>query len=776
MLPRRICFYDDAPTFGGHELMALRLVEHLASEGGCEITFIASRLNTELCRQIAAVAPQVRLLPTPYTSGRGQWLRTWLSIGPLLQLRQLLRAHRPDLLIVVQGGIALSSLGLLAGRLAGVRTVSYLPMTHDESLFAPTPLRACLRQWLVRPFYALPQCLVTISPRMAEYARGRRRGVVQVVENGIVAVPAEPGCRDAVRSALGLHDEDRLLLMVGRIEFWQKRHDLAVQALAVARARGARLHLLVVGSGPDEAALRAQVQALGLGDAVHWQAWHTDVAPFYAACDALLLPSRYEGVPLVMLEAMHAGRRIVAANVDGMADMLPPAWTFPAGDVHALADLLCAADSPADADHLQRHCELMAAQFTLAAFGKRFQQVIDEQLALACAGRQPRVTTFKVAVVEPVGGHGGMNFYDFSLCQGIVQAGAAATLFTCEKTVVRGNEGFPIERPYRGIYGPSPPWVRGLRFLWGSVKALLTARRRGHRVVHLHFFQVGPLEFFNVLFARLLGLQVVITAHDVEAFKEGLSTPMLVRWVYRAAHRVIAHSQVAQRELVQVLGIAQEKIDVILHGNYVASVPAAVTRDMARAHFGISGDKRVLVFFGQIKDVKGLDVLLRGFALARQTDPRLHLLIGGRVWKTDFSKYARIIQSHGLAPHCSLHIRYIPDAEVAYFYRCADLVVLPYLRIYQSGAVLLAMSHGSPVLVSDIAGMLEVVGDDRTGFVFRSGDPTHLAKRINEILDVPGHCAEVAQAGLRAVKERNDWARLGAQSVACYQRAMQAAN
>lgn len=382
--------------------------------------------------------------------------------------------------------------------------------------------------------------------------------------------------------------------------------------------------------------------------------------------------------------------------------------------------------------------------------------------------------TIKVAVVEPVGGHGGMNFYDFSLCQAIVKAGAAATLFTCEKTVVIGNEGFPIERPYRGIYGASPAWVRGLRFLWGSLKALSAARRQGHRVVHLHFFHVGAKEAFNVLLARVLGLQVVITAHDVEAFKEGLSVPLFVRWVYRTARRVIAHSQVAKRELVQELGVAQEKIDVIPHGNYIASVPAGVTRDMARAHFGIDNDRRVLVFFGQIKDVKGLDVLLQAFALARQTDERLHLLIGGRVWKTDFSKYAEIIERHGLGPHCSLHIRYIPDDEVAYFYRCADLVVLPYLRIYQSGAALLAMSHGSPVLVSDIEGMLEAVGDDRTGFVFRSGDPTHLAHRIVEILGVPGRCAEVAQAGLRAVTERNDWGRLGAQSLACYERALQA--
>jgi glycosyltransferase involved in cell wall biosynthesis len=181
----------------------------------------------------------------------------------------------------------------------------------------------------------------------------------------------------------------------------------------------------------------------------------------------------------------------------------------------------------------------------------------------------------------------------------------------------------------------------------------------------------------------------------------------------------------------------------------------------------------VLVFFGQIKDVKGLDVLLQGFALARQKDERLHLLIGGRVWKTDFSRYAEIIDRHGLAPHCSLHIRYIPDAEVPYFYRCADLVVLPHLRIYQSGVVLQAMSYGSAVLVSDIAGMLEAISDGATGFVFRSRDPAHLAQRIGEIFAAPGRAEAVAQAGLQMVTVRNDWTRLGEQSLACYQRALQ---
>jgi glycosyltransferase involved in cell wall biosynthesis len=383
MLPCQLVFYDDAETFGGHELMTVRLVEYLATQKKYKITFIANSLNTGLRQKLGEVVPQIELLLTSYASGRGQWVRTYFSIKPLLQLWQMIRRSNPTLLIVVQGGIALSSLGLLAGRLAGVRTVSYLPMTHDESLFAPTPFRARLRQWFVQPFYSIPDCLVTISPRMAAYANRRRRGSVRVVEKGIALPHVKPESRGAVRSALGLSHGDQLLLMIGRIEFWQKRHELAVQALAIARSRGSRAQLLIVGSGPDERGLRALVQAQGLADVVHWRNWQADVTPFYAACDVLLLPSRYEGVPLVMLEAMSVGRRILAADVDGMADMLPPSWTFPSGDPQALADSLCALDVAPDADHLTRHREMIATQHTVEAFGWRFAQVINEEVELA---------------------------------------------------------------------------------------------------------------------------------------------------------------------------------------------------------------------------------------------------------------------------------------------------------------------------------------------------------------------------------------------------------
>lgn len=66
--------------------MTLRLVEYLANQNRYDITSIASAMNSELCRRLSGVLPHIKVIQTPYTSGRGQWLRTYFSIKPLLRL------------------------------------------------------------------------------------------------------------------------------------------------------------------------------------------------------------------------------------------------------------------------------------------------------------------------------------------------------------------------------------------------------------------------------------------------------------------------------------------------------------------------------------------------------------------------------------------------------------------------------------------------------------------------------------------------------------------
>jgi len=387
---------------------------------------------------------------------------------------------------------------------------------------------------------------------------------------------------------------------------------------------------------------------------------------------------------------------------------------------------------------------------------------------------QAKAWTGAVAIIEPVGGHGGMNYYDFALCLALKTAGIEPTLYTCDKTALDPGMPFGVARVYRRIFGDDPAWRRGLRFLVGTLHALVGARIAGHRLAHFHVFQVGALELFNVALARLLLMRVVITAHDVEAFRGEWSS--IKSWVYGLADGVIAHNLVSQRELVRVLGMCSNKIHVIPHGNYLAHIEPLPATESARDKLNLPRDAQVLLFFGQIKEVKGLDLLLQALSQVKETVPEVVLLMAGKLAGQDFTKYQAQIDSLELSAHCVAHIRYIEDNEVAAYYAAADLVVLPYRRIYQSGVILMAMSYGKPVLASDLDGMKEVVDDEVTGYLFRSEDAGDLAIRIRAVLSDRAGMQRVAAQGLALMQAQYGWEDIGRLTAECYRTAMRTAD
>lgn len=374
----------------------------------------------------------------------------------------------------------------------------------------------------------------------------------------------------------------------------------------------------------------------------------------------------------------------------------------------------------------------------------------------------------RVSAIEPVGGHGGMDYYDFGLCGGLAAAGVDVVLHTCDETANPEHTGFVVRQTYSGIYGKTVAWRRGLRFIFGSFRAVLSTVLERRKVIHLHFFRVGTLALMNVLLARLMGRKVVITAHDVESFVSSLEAPFMSRMAYHLAHRVIAHNRISRNELINRLQVPAEKIAVIPHGNYLHALRPMPPVNIARERLGIPVHAKVLLFFGQIKEVKGLDILLNAMPLVLRQHPDAVLLIAGKPWKTNFAEYQAKIDELGINNACFTHIRYIPDEEVPLYYSAADLVVLPYRRIYQSGVVLMAMSYGKAVLVSDIPGMLEVVRDMDTGFVFRSGNINDLASKLDAVLYNSEILEKVALRGKQLIKKDYDWTNIGRQTKELY--------
>jgi glycosyltransferase involved in cell wall biosynthesis len=121
----------------------------------------------------------------------------------------------------------------------------------------------------------------------------------------------------ASRAAFGLKDDDIIAVAAGRLSH-QKAFDILIPALAKARG----ITLLLAGEGEDEAMLRALTLQHGVADRVQFLGWRSDVANLFAMADIVLMPSRYEGFPFVMLEALGQGAAFISARIPGPDEIL----------------------------------------------------------------------------------------------------------------------------------------------------------------------------------------------------------------------------------------------------------------------------------------------------------------------------------------------------------------------------------------------------------------------------------------------------------------------
>lgn len=141
-----------------------------------------------------------------------------------------------------------------------------------------------------------------------------------------------------------------------------------------------------------------------------------------------------------------------------------------------------------------------------------------------------------------------------------------------------------------------------------------------------------------------------------------------------------------------------------------------VTRDEAIRHLGLAADTRYILFFGLIRDYKGLDLLLRAFADERLRNRKVKLIVAGEFY-SNAEMYEQLEQELGLAPHIVWYKEFIAADQVRYFFAAADLVAQPYKSATQSGITQIAYHFERPMLVTNVGGLAEIVPHGKVGYV-----------------------------------------------------------
>jgi len=368
--------------------------------------------------------------------------------------------------------------------------------------------------------------------------------------------------------------------------------------------------------------------------------------------------------------------------------------------------------------------------------------------------------------------------YDDALCRALGAAGAEVELYTSRfaYSPVAPAEGYSRrEFFYRAAPGGAGSRLRRLAKLAQHVPDMLRYRAaaRAADVVHFQWLSVQHLDGYLLPAEHTASgsrRPLVLTAHDILPREPRPGQRAAQRRLYDRFDAVVVHSAHGRERLIEELGVDPARVHVIAHGVLRPwdDVPGGEDAGSAAGEAPLppelrESDAGVVLFFGLLRPYKGLDILLdawRRLAAGRTGEVELWIVGMPRMDVTTLLAHA--------PPNVRFVPRFIGDDELPAYFRRADLVVLPYREIDQSGVLFTALAFGKPLLLSDVGGFPEIAatGAART---FRAGDAAALRAALRELLGDPGARAAMAERARTLASGEYSWRAVARRTLDLYE-------
>jgi glycosyltransferase involved in cell wall biosynthesis len=723
----RVLHVIDSLRTGGAEALLIEAARGAADRGvEIEVVTLAARDDAPFERSLRDLGVVVHI-----ESGRGP--KPLFDPIRFVRLVRLVRRVRPD---VVHTHLAVSNvLGTIAARWAGVPSV-----TTIHNVQSARGRRARLLDWIELRVLARGRGpIIAVGRRVGALAAQRwPRRRVEVVENPAPSLEPSTDAGAAVRRELLGDREASLLLAIGRLDE-QKGFDVLLEAVARLGADQPDVVVAIAGDGGLDAELRRQTLDLGIDGRVRFLGSRSDVADLFAAADVCVVPSRWEGLPLVVLEAMTAGVPIVASDVGDVADAVGgDGWLVPPCDPETLArSLVTVLSEPKRAREMAaRGRERVAARYSREIWSAKHDAIYESvafgptRVAIVAHGYYPRIGGIERlrAAVTP-------RLRDFDIEPSVVCRRDPGTV----PFEVLG--GVPVHR--KRAPGPRP--VASLVFTIAATIEVI--RERPHVVLADQFLSTSRVALLG---ARLVGAQLIVVAHrsgpigDVQRYGARRSSARRVRSIAQRARFLVGVSDEVCSELEGMN--PRGEVRLIRNGidteRFAPVDPTVRTR--LRSALAIADDRVVFVFVGRFAPEKrACDLLDAWRAIGSSRRSRSTLLFVG-----DGSDPPTVEPADG-----DVRILGAVD-DVAPILAAADVFVLPSTAEGLSVAAGEAAASGLDLILTDVGAARDLVTPGRSGQLVPPLDPAALAEALQTSFDDPDRRrvrGEAARANIVAV-------------------------
>ncbi len=218
--------------------------------------------------------------------------------------------------------------------------------------------------------------------------------------------------------------------------------------------------------------------------------------------------------------------------------------------------------------------------------------------------------------------------------------------------------------------------------------------------------------------------KILSVCHNVIPHETKPGDIFLTKYFFSKVDYFILLSKKVKNDLLNLLPDANYKI--LFHPAY-SSFGKPVDKETAKRNLGITNEN-IILFFGLIREYKGLDVLLEAMAEVKEK-LKVKLIVAGEFYENK-DKYLKLIEKYKLNKFVDIIDKYIEPANVKYYFSAADAVILPYKDATQSGIVQLAINFGKPIIGTNVGGLGEIIENGKNGYIVEPDNPKKLSESI----------------------------------------------
>jgi glycosyltransferase involved in cell wall biosynthesis len=302
---------------------------------------------------------------------------------------------------------------------------------------------------------------------------------------------------------------------------------------------------------------------------------------------------------------------------------------------------------------------------------------------------------------------------------------------------------------------------------WNPFSWILAGLRIEGEIVHAQWwaYPLALVYLVILLIAKLKKKKVVITVHNVLPHERGKLRNFLNSVVLFLGDYFIVHTKSNKKDLSRLYNIPLEKIFVIPHGTLEGYCTRGVSKVIARNLLGIPINKKVILYFGNIRSYKGLDILIESIKLVKLEVDNVMLLIAGKPWES-WEKYEKLLEENNVSDIVIRKLDFIPPSKVEVYFAASDVVVLPYKHFEsQSGVGALALAFKKPLIVTNVGGLPDFVRNKRA--IAKPNDVGDLAEKLINVLNNNALLRKLSKDS-KELAEKYDWDKIGAMLTKLY--------